>query len=53
MTSSDPMVMSIEDNRDTQQLIERLLSARGYDVVVADNGLNSTRVRHGCLSNIK
>lgn len=33
MTSSDrPLVMSIEDNRDTQQLIERLLASRGYDV---------------------
>ena len=40
MTSSDrPLVMSVEDNRDTQQLIERLLAGRGFDVIVAENGL--------------
>ncbi len=45
MTSSDrPLVMSIEDNRDTQQLIERLLSGRGYDVVIADNGLKGIQM---------
>ena len=48
MTSSDrPLVMSIEDNRDTQQLIERLLSGRGYDVVIAENGLKGIQMLTG------
>ena len=37
--SSRPLVMSVEDNRDTQQLIERLLTKAGFDVIIADNGL--------------
>jgi CheY-like chemotaxis protein len=52
MTSSDrPLLMSIEDNRDTQQLIERLLSGRGYDAVIADNGLKGTNIHVGRASN--
>src|SRR4051812_35348974 len=40
MTNSDrPLIMSVEDNRDTQQLIERLLVKAGYDVIIADNGV--------------
>src|SRR5687768_11933580 len=40
MTSSDrPLIMSVEDNRDTQQLIERLLGKAGYDVIIGDNGV--------------
>ncbi|HSP06991.1 MAG TPA: ATPase, T2SS/T4P/T4SS family [Acidobacteriota bacterium] len=40
MTNPDrPLIMSVEDNRDTQQLIERLLTKAGYDVIVADNGV--------------
>jgi type IV pilus assembly protein PilB len=45
MTSSDrPLIMSVEDNRDTQQLIERLLGGRGYDVVVAENGIKGLQI---------
>lgn len=40
MTNSNrPLIMSVEDNTDTQQLIERLLVKAGYDVVIADNGV--------------
>lgn len=40
MTSSNrPLIMSVEDNPDTQQLIERLLVKAGYEVVIADNGV--------------
>jgi type IV pilus assembly protein PilB len=31
--------MSVEDNRDTQQLIQRLLERAGYEVMLAENGL--------------
>jgi type IV pilus assembly protein PilB len=45
MTSSDrPLIMSVEDNRDTQQLIERLLSGRGYDCIVAENGMKGLQM---------
>jgi type IV pilus assembly protein PilB len=40
MTANErPLIMSVEDNRDTQQLIERLVTKAGYDVMVADNGM--------------
>lgn len=41
MSSSkqQPIVMSVEDNRDTQQLIQRLLERAGYEVMLAENGI--------------
>ena len=38
--------MSVEDNTDTQQLIERLLVKAGYDVVIADNGVMGLEMLH-------
>jgi signal transduction histidine kinase len=33
-----PTVLYIEDNVDNQRLVERILTARGYDVLLAENG---------------
>lgn len=34
-----PLVMSVEDNPDTQQLIQRLLDRAGYEVSTSENGV--------------
>lgn len=34
-----PLIMSVEDNRDTQQLVQRLLERAGYEVMLAENGV--------------
>jgi signal transduction histidine kinase len=38
MTSERPTILYIEDNIDNQRLVERILRARGYDVLLAENG---------------
>jgi type II secretory ATPase GspE/PulE/Tfp pilus assembly ATPase PilB-like protein/DNA-binding response OmpR family regulator len=40
MSSSErPLILSIDDSRDTLNLIERFLASSGYDVITADSGL--------------
>lgn len=38
-SSKQPVIMSVEDNRDTQQLIQRLLERAGYEIMTAENGI--------------
>ncbi|RMD79097.1 MAG: response regulator, partial [Chloroflexi bacterium] len=36
--SQMPQILYIEDNPDNQRLVQRVLSARGYQVVIAEDG---------------
>src|SRR5437667_37431 len=41
MSNAKPTILSVEDNRDTQQLIQRLLERAGYEVLIAEHGLRA------------
>jgi signal transduction histidine kinase len=38
MTDTKPNILYIEDNRDNQRLVQRVLDARGYHVLIAEDG---------------
>jgi signal transduction histidine kinase len=38
MSESQPKILYIEDNRDNQRLVQRVLGARGYTVLIAEDG---------------
>lgn len=50
--SQPPQILYIEDNLDNQRLVQRVLSARGYQVIIAEdgpNGLALARTTHPAL----
>lgn len=38
MSESQQKILYVEDNRDNQRLVQRVLNARGYQVVIAEDG---------------
>src|SRR5438105_12280175 len=40
-STKQPVILSVEDNRDTQQLIQRLLERAGYEVLMAEHGVRA------------
>lgn len=38
MSEAQPKILYVEDNRDNQRLVQRVLGARGYQVLIAEDG---------------